>query len=160
MLARNNGNENPIWSWNDSTINRTYQIDYDIRSSQITTGMVIWYLYNKIIYTHTYPSTYEIRVQMIITNHVLVHIRDRNDELICLQYVSHYLRQICHIRNDNICGCKVDTINNLIKNVHSCIYHHYFYLIYGTREHFWWDYLWYLPCIHIYIVIPYMTYLP
>ena len=82
--------------------------------------MVIWYLYNKIIYTHTYPSTYEIRVQMIITNHVLVHIRDRNDELICLQYVSHYLRHICHIRNDNICGCKVDTINNLNKNVILC----------------------------------------
>ena len=64
---------------------------------------VIWYIYNKMIFTHIYPITYGVRVCMILPKRVLVHIRDDNDELICLKYVSQSLLHILHISNDNIC---------------------------------------------------------
>ena len=32
------------------------------------------------IYSHIYPSTYKARVQMILPDHVLVHIRDDNND--------------------------------------------------------------------------------
>ena len=67
---------------------------------------VFWYVYKYVIYTHIYPSTHDVRVQIILSKHVLVHIRDGNDELMCLQYVSHSLQHIHHIRNENIIGCK------------------------------------------------------
>ena len=32
------------------------------------------------IYSHIYPSAYEVIVQMILPEHVLVHIRDENND--------------------------------------------------------------------------------
>ena len=45
-------------------------------------------MHKKKIYSHIYPSTYDVRVHMLLHKHVLVHIRDDNDELILLPYVS------------------------------------------------------------------------
>ena len=47
---------------------------------------VIWYVHKK--KSHIYPSTYDLLMQMILPEHVLVHIWDDNDELILLLYVS------------------------------------------------------------------------
>ena len=46
---------------------------------------VIWYVYKKMVYTHIYPSTHDVRAQIILPKQVLVHIWDGNDELMCLQ---------------------------------------------------------------------------
>ena len=32
------------------------------------------------IYSHIFPSTYEVRVRMILPDHVSVHIRDENND--------------------------------------------------------------------------------
>ena len=39
---------------------------------------IIWYVHNKTMYSHIYTTNYDIRVQMILTNHVLIHICDDN----------------------------------------------------------------------------------
>ena len=49
---------------------------------------VIWYVHNKMLYSHIYTSIYDVREQMILPNHGLVHIWDENDDLILLPYVS------------------------------------------------------------------------
>ena len=54
------------------------------------------------IYTHIYTSTYDVHVQMILTNNILVHIGYGNNELICIQYMSHSIQQIRHIGNVDI----------------------------------------------------------
>ena len=41
----------------------------------------------KDIYSHIFTNTYNVRGYMLLTKHVLVRIRDYNDELILLQYV-------------------------------------------------------------------------
>ena len=45
--------------------------EYNIRAEPTISTM---------IYSHIYPSTYELRVQMILPKHVLVHIRDKNND--------------------------------------------------------------------------------
>ena len=67
---------------------------------------VIWYVQNKTIYYHIYPSTYKVWVQMILHKHVSVYIRYDNEELIYLQYMSYYLRHIHYIRSDTVNGCE------------------------------------------------------
>ena len=49
---------------------------------------VIWYAHKKMLYSHIYPSTYDIHAQMILPKNVLVHIRDENYMMILLPYVS------------------------------------------------------------------------
>ena len=46
---------------------------------------------HKKICIFVYPSTYDIRVQMLLPKHLLVHIRDEDGELILLPYVSTLL---------------------------------------------------------------------
>ena len=46
-----------------------------------------WVCAQKMIDSHIYPSTYDVRVQILLPNHVLVHIRDDNDDIILLPYV-------------------------------------------------------------------------
>ena len=58
------------------------------------------------IYTYIYTNTYDIRVHMILPKHALIHMWYGNYELICLQYVSHSLRYMHNISNENIFGCK------------------------------------------------------
>ena len=45
-------------------------------------------MHKKIIDYHTYPSTYNIHVKMILPKCVLVHTQDENYNLILLSYVS------------------------------------------------------------------------
>ena len=45
--------------------------EYNIRSEPTISTM---------IYYHIYPSTFEVRVQMILIKHVLVHILDANND--------------------------------------------------------------------------------
>ena len=49
---------------------------------------VIWYIHKNMIYYHIYPSTYNVRVQMLLHKCVLVLIWDENYDLIVLSYVS------------------------------------------------------------------------
>ena len=49
---------------------------------------VIWYMHKKMIYSHTYPITYDVRVHKLLTKRALVHIRDEKYDLILLSYVS------------------------------------------------------------------------
>ena len=49
---------------------------------------VIWYIHKKPIYSDIYPSTYDIRVQILLSKHVLVHVRDENYNMLLLSYVS------------------------------------------------------------------------
>ena len=44
-------------------------------------------MHNKTIYSHIYPSTYFVRVQILLPKHALMHMRDENDEIILLPYV-------------------------------------------------------------------------
>ena len=41
---------------------------------------VIWYVNKKMIYSHIYSSTYDVRAHMILPKKVAVHIRDDNNE--------------------------------------------------------------------------------
>ena len=50
--------------------------------------VVIWFMRKKMIYSNIYPSAYNVRMQMLLPKHVLVHIQDENDELILYPYVS------------------------------------------------------------------------
>ena len=43
---------------------------------------VIWYVHNKMLYSHIYPSTYDVHSHMILTKYILVHIRGDNYELL------------------------------------------------------------------------------
>ena len=47
---------------------------------------VIGYVQKKMIYSHVYPSTYDVRVQILLPKHVLVHIPDENNNIILLAY--------------------------------------------------------------------------
>ena len=100
---------NVPWEWTITTITITYHIGYDIISNQIKTGMGLSGTCTRKLYIHIYTGTYDIHVQMIITKHVLVHIQDGNRKLIWLKYISHSLRHINNIRNENIYGCKWTT---------------------------------------------------
>ena len=51
---------------------------------------VIGYVHNKAIYFHIYPITYDVLVQMLLPNHVLVHVRDENNNVILLPYVPTF----------------------------------------------------------------------
>ena len=57
------------------------------------------------IYINIYPSTYDVHVQMIFPNHVLLHIQYDNEELICLKSMFHSLCYLwVHIRSDILYG--------------------------------------------------------
>ena len=43
------------------------------------------------IYSHIYTSTYEVRVQMTLTEHVLVHILDENNDKFIKRMVQCYM---------------------------------------------------------------------
>ena len=45
------------------------------------------YMHKKTLYFHIYHSIYDVRVQILLPNYVLVHIQDENDGLILLPYV-------------------------------------------------------------------------
>ena len=43
------------------------------------------------IYYHTYTITYELRVQMILPDHISVHIHDDNNDQVRKQLIRSYL---------------------------------------------------------------------
>ena len=47
----------------------------------------IYYMHDKMIYSHLYSSIYDICVQMLLSKHVLVHIRDERYDLMLLSYM-------------------------------------------------------------------------
>ena len=49
---------------------------------------VIWYMHNKMIYSNIYPSTYTLRVQVLLPKCILVRIREKKYDLILLSYAS------------------------------------------------------------------------
>ena len=51
---------------------------------------VIVYVHNKMIYSHMYTSTYDLRVQILLPQHVLVYIRVEKDNMMLLPYVSTF----------------------------------------------------------------------
>ena len=53
-------------------------------------------------YIHIYPSNYDLCVQIVLPKHVWVHRWDGNVELNFLQYVSHLLHDILHMKIENI----------------------------------------------------------
>ena len=65
-------------------------------------------------YNHKYPSRCGVYVQMILHKQILVHIRDGNVKLICLQYVSHLICHISHTKNEDISGFKYTPYMNLL----------------------------------------------
>ena len=70
------------------------------------------------MYIHIYPSTYNLCVQMIFTNNVLVNTWNGNYKPNSMKFVPHLIWYTgVHIRNDYICGVK-QTPYNMINNVH------------------------------------------
>ena len=84
---------------------------------------VLWYIQKKTIYSHIYTSTYNVRVRMLLPKHVLVDIRDENDKLILLSYVSNFYAKH-YIRNKKLKWMKIDTTYDLILNAHLFHIHH------------------------------------
>ena len=70
-----------------STYRYTYGMRINIKSDNKFYD-VIWYVQKKILYSRIYTSTYDVRVQIILPKHVLVHKWDDNNGLILLPNVS------------------------------------------------------------------------
>ena len=66
----------------------------------------IWYKYKKMIYSHIYPSTYDVSMHMLLPKHILVHKRDDNDDMILLPYVSTFYATLIVKGMINISGCE------------------------------------------------------
>ena len=66
----------------------------------------IWYMHKKTIYSHIFPSTYDVRVQMLLHKWVLVHIRNDNKDMILLAYLLDFYYKFFMKGMTNICGCK------------------------------------------------------
>ena len=49
---------------------------------------VIWYVHKEMVYSNIHTIAYDVRAQIILPKHLLLHIRDENDKLILLPYVS------------------------------------------------------------------------
>ena len=67
---------------------------------------VIQYMRKKMIYSHKYSSTYDVRVQMLLPKNVLVYIRYENKDLILIPYVSTFYATYAIKGMTNISGCK------------------------------------------------------